>query len=376
MAWDDRNDDGRRDVNEPPMVGITVTLLDRNGTVISTTVTDASGHYTFTNLAPGQYGVQFTPPPNYIVTIRLNDSGRDEDDSDAEENSGRIVRVVLAGGTNDLTNDIGLQKEPDMSIEKSVLTPTGGGNGTSIEPGDRLTYTLVVKNIGRLDAANVTVTDPLRSNIMTYVPNSANPPVTMQTENTLVWKLGTMRPGQEVRITFVVQLAQRIQNSTVITNVAQVTGNEGAVEVVSRDSNPVNNPLDPSAVTLSKFEATHGAKGVRVKWVTLAEVDTWSFSIYRANGVHTGEDLPSDAVKVTPADILAEGRGTSGATYEFVDETAVSGKTYTYWLSETETTGRVNVYGPAKWAGPSKIFLPMLTKLKRVGGLAASANVN
>lgn len=358
------------------MGGITVTLLDRNGTVISTTVTDASGHYTFTNLPPGQYGVQFTPPPNYIVTIRLNSDGRDEGDSDADEDTGRIVRVVLTSGMNDLTNDIGFQKEPDMSIEKSVLTPTGGGSGTSIEPGDRLTYTLVVKNIGRLDAANVTVTDPLRSSIMTYVPNTANPPVTTQNANTLVWKLGTMRPGQEVRITFVVQLAQRIQNATVITNVAQVTGNEGAVQVISRDSNPVNNPLDPSAVTLSKFEATQVTKGVRLKWVTLAEIDTWSFAIYRADGTHTSEELASSAVKVTPSDILAEGRGNSGASYEFVDETAVSGKRYTYWLVETETTGRVNVYGPAKWAGPSRIFLPLMAKLKRSGGLFESANLN
>ena len=100
--------------------------------------------------------------------------------------------------------------------------------------------------------------------------------------------------------------------------------------------------------------------GVRVKWVTTSEIDTWSFALYRAEGYHSGDAIADDAQKVTAEAILGEGRGGSGSNYEYMDADASVGKLYTYWLVETETTGRTNVYGPAKWAGTMKIYLPML----------------
>ncbi len=57
-----------------PKAGVTLTLVDANGLAVMdsnghaiTTVTDANGHYIFTGLAPGKYGVTETAPPGYIV---------------------------------------------------------------------------------------------------------------------------------------------------------------------------------------------------------------------------------------------------------------------------------------------------------------------
>src|SRR4029077_8646712 len=45
--------------------GVTVQLIDSNGQVIATTVTDEMGQYKFGNLAPGTYTVHEIQPPGY-----------------------------------------------------------------------------------------------------------------------------------------------------------------------------------------------------------------------------------------------------------------------------------------------------------------------
>jgi protocatechuate 3,4-dioxygenase beta subunit len=66
---------GRVDVNttgdclnpeNPPLVGVTINLLDAHGNVIRTTITDADGRYIFKDLAPGVYSVQEVQPVAYF----------------------------------------------------------------------------------------------------------------------------------------------------------------------------------------------------------------------------------------------------------------------------------------------------------------------
>src|SRR4029077_7326288 len=53
-------------VNEPTLAGVTIDLLDGDGNVLATTVTTASGQYSFTNLIPGTYGVRAEQPNGYF----------------------------------------------------------------------------------------------------------------------------------------------------------------------------------------------------------------------------------------------------------------------------------------------------------------------
>ena len=60
-VWQDNDTDGTIDSGEPNLGGITVTLVDDQGTTIATTVTNPDGTYTFTNVPPGDYTVKVDP---------------------------------------------------------------------------------------------------------------------------------------------------------------------------------------------------------------------------------------------------------------------------------------------------------------------------
>ncbi|NJM41639.1 MAG: hypothetical protein HC853_13210 [Anaerolineae bacterium] len=89
-VWHDADGDGGRDANETTgLAGVTIDLRDSDGTIISTTTTDANGNYTFTNILPGLYSIVETQPNGY---------------GSSTPNTLNTVNVPLAGSTG---NDFG-----------------------------------------------------------------------------------------------------------------------------------------------------------------------------------------------------------------------------------------------------------------------------
>ncbi|MFC0168281.1 SdrD B-like domain-containing protein [Pseudoduganella danionis] len=106
-VWLDTNRNGLQDTGELGLAGVKVILLDQAGnpTGVSAT-TDANGSYSFTNLKPGTYSVQFDKtslPTNYIFTS-ADQGSSDAKDSDANVTTGKTAQVTLASGqvNNDL----------------------------------------------------------------------------------------------------------------------------------------------------------------------------------------------------------------------------------------------------------------------------------
>lgn len=104
-VWLDDDKDGIQDVGEMGVAGVTVTLFNAAGNPVASTVTDAYGLYKFTDLPPGGYSVQFTPPANYEFTTQTTGT---VDGSDVNPISGRTAQVNLIGGQNNLDLDAGL----------------------------------------------------------------------------------------------------------------------------------------------------------------------------------------------------------------------------------------------------------------------------
>ncbi len=106
-VWNDLDQDGIQDPNELGISGVTVTLLDALGNPVATTVTDANGYYSFNNLAPGTYAVQFSQPIGYIFSPN-DQGGSDAADSDVNPLTGITSNVTLVAGENNPTIDAGL----------------------------------------------------------------------------------------------------------------------------------------------------------------------------------------------------------------------------------------------------------------------------
>ena len=100
---------------------MTVTLLGSDGTtVLGTTTTNGSGAYSFTNLAPGTYYVQFTAPSGYTFTTKNATGSTTANDSNANVSTGKTDAIALVSGTPDSTIDAGLYQAPTGSIGDRV----------------------------------------------------------------------------------------------------------------------------------------------------------------------------------------------------------------------------------------------------------------
>ncbi len=113
FVWEDLDADGVQDAGEPGIEGVTVNLLDGSGNPTGdTTTTDATGAYSFDNLEPGDYSVEFVLPADYQFSPK--DAGADDVDSDADTTTGKTDATTLTSGENDPTWDAGMYKKASL----------------------------------------------------------------------------------------------------------------------------------------------------------------------------------------------------------------------------------------------------------------------
>ncbi|MFK7925580.1 MAG: SdrD B-like domain-containing protein, partial [Bacteroidia bacterium] len=115
-VFDDLNQNGIQDLNEPGVDGISVNLLDCAGNVLTSTSTANGGIYAFSNLSPNiDYVLEFSDlPSNFFFS--LQDQGGD-DDLDSDVNlAGRTICIDLAPGQTDLSWDAGIFLNPCATL--------------------------------------------------------------------------------------------------------------------------------------------------------------------------------------------------------------------------------------------------------------------
>lgn len=110
-VWHDTDRDGiyGDPATEPGLPGVTVHLFDcqADTQLVATTTTDASGYYSFEELALGEYCLHFELPPGFAYSPQ--GQGDDDDlDSDADSLTGRTECTVVDSGEVDLSWDVGM----------------------------------------------------------------------------------------------------------------------------------------------------------------------------------------------------------------------------------------------------------------------------
>jgi protocatechuate 3,4-dioxygenase beta subunit len=140
--FEDFNQNGYRDGNEPAISGVTI-FLDTNGDGVPqatepTTTTDPFGTFRFNNLAPGTYKIREVTPPGYFQTTQP-------------------VDVVLGANQTFTCALVGNSRYYDLSVPKFQDDNRNGIKDAGEQPLANIPFTLDLNKNGRYDPA----TEPL-----------------------------------------------------------------------------------------------------------------------------------------------------------------------------------------------------------------------
>ena len=137
FVWSDDNGNGIQDAGEPGISGVWIILYDCNDNFVASTQSDANGHYSFTDLTPGDYKVKFAGMTGFHISP-ANQGGDDANDSDIVGWSGYTECFTLASGENNTTIDAGLvpdtpPSEITMTCNDDItVTAVTGANGATV----------------------------------------------------------------------------------------------------------------------------------------------------------------------------------------------------------------------------------------------------
>ncbi|UOG93786.1 MAG: IPTL-CTERM sorting domain-containing protein [Candidatus Thiothrix sulfatifontis] len=133
-VWIDADENGLQGKDELPLVGVVVTLLDKDGNPVKdlagNTVdymqTDASGKYLFSNLPEGEYIVRVQAPDGYAVTQggAAVDTDPSNTDSNCAVTGGNVQTLpfLLSAGAESIT-DGDTDANTDLSVDCGFYVP-------------------------------------------------------------------------------------------------------------------------------------------------------------------------------------------------------------------------------------------------------------
>src|SRR6266545_1012626 len=145
-VFSDLNGNGTPDVGEGGLGGVTIQLLDSNGTVIATATTAGNGSYVFSGVTPGSYTVREIDPTGYISTSANNvpvsiATGGTANANFGDQQQGTISGTVFSDLNGDRAQNAGEGGLGGVTIElvnssgTVVATTTTAGNGSYLFSG-------------------------------------------------------------------------------------------------------------------------------------------------------------------------------------------------------------------------------------------------
>ena len=313
VAFEDVNDNGMRDANEPLLSGISVLLMDEATGKIALdkdnksmeTITSSKGAYSFTNLVKGKYTVLFKFDASNYNTAEYKKSGIDEsnnsdvvykDVSINNSTSAYASTETLNLSESDLTNiDAGFvkRKKFDLKLDKTItktIVQNGEGTKQVSYDGTKLAkveirskqianttviieYTINVTNEGELAG--------FASEIIDYIPNGLKFTSEMNTN----WYQGTdgnllnrelantiINPGETKSIKLTLSKAMTASNTGTFMNSAEINKASNKNSTNDIDSTPGNKELKEDDYSTAELIISIGTGSVVVNVLIIATV--------------------------------------------------------------------------------------------------------
>gem|GEM_PF-3280904 len=248
FVWLDIDCDGIQDTDEPGVEGIRVELHTTDGDTLASTVTDVDGLYRFNNLPIDDYRLKFVSPEGFGFTSK--DQGDDDTRDSDVDSTGISDLIALISGANIPDYDAGLKGFVDITVNKSVNTPT-------VQLGDTVSFTITVQNLGNMMATGVDLEDELPNGYESVINLTGG--ATVNAENIISWTGLNIDVNEIVTFTYDAIVVSEIIGTPNFRNVAQVV----FMNQLDIDSNPGNDDGDQSEddedfaqVTISECDVT------------------------------------------------------------------------------------------------------------------------
>ncbi len=303
-VWNDLNQNGLQDTNEPALPGVTVNLLDTVNNLLDTTTSDSLGLYSFTNLVPGNYVVQFVQKSGYQFTLFKADSDTTKDSNANPVNSGKSDIITMASGQIDDTIDCG---QYALSVDIGVVKTVDNQNP---QVGSQITFTITAHNYGPGDATGVVVNDLLPSGL-TFVSYSASQGTYNHAAG--VWNVGSISNGNQATLAITATVngggsSEFVQLGLVIDGSGSISNSDWGIMLNGLADAIINFcPHDGSVeLTVVEFAGYYGTLEVAPVIITASNynsIATQIQGIHKRNGytpLACGLKLVADQMKASP----------------------------------------------------------------------------
>ncbi len=110
FVWQDTNGDGQQSVGEPGIAGVQVNLFRFDGVYLATKFTNVLGNFTFENLYPDRYYLEFISPSNFTSTFAGIGNGQTDSNVDDTNGPGTTSSFYVGLGISNNSIDAGFYK--------------------------------------------------------------------------------------------------------------------------------------------------------------------------------------------------------------------------------------------------------------------------
>jgi len=198
-----------------------------------------------------------------------------------------VADPVASNNSASVTTNVGPQA--NLAITKTVVSPAPPA---PVNPGQNITYSIVVQNNGPSTANGVTVSDPTPTGI-------AFLSVTGSTCTSFPCSIGTLTAGQSVTLTSMYNVPTSYSGGPIV-NTASVTANEGDPNIADNQSTTTTNVGAAADVAISKTGPPAVTLGQNITYT----ISVANFGPAGASGVTVSDTTPTG---LTPVSVTGGG---------------------------------------------------------------------